>query len=108
MILMRVLTVVSEYEVRRNGALQVFKSILYFSTFKRHETVSKILQQRPSQATRIDKQSGRAVGLRLADPMRTEHHPVEHAMGILLPQPKNGAATADLDVIRMAAQTQNG
>src|ERR1700674_2006377 len=107
MILMRVLAVVSENEIRRDRLLQFFKNRFQFGTRKRHESIGKRFEQRSLQPTRTDEQRSPTSRLGLSSPYRTENHPVKHAPWILLGQPQNSPATTNLDVVGVGAQTEN-
>src|SRR6266446_5483777 len=104
---MRVLTVVSEDEVWGHYLLQLFESRFHLGTHKRHESVRKNFQQRPSQGGGTDEQRSRASRLSLPDSNGAKHYPVKHTARILLGQTKDGAATANFDIVGMRAQAQD-
>src|SRR5262249_10865332 len=56
MVLMRILPVMSEDDIRRNLRLHFFENLLHFRSGKREETVRKSLQQRLLQSHRTDEQ----------------------------------------------------
>ena len=62
----------------------------------------RFLQSRRTGEKRAPRRASASLG-----PARTEHYPVKHAIGILLRQAKDGAATANLDIVGMRAQTKD-
>lgn len=106
-ILMRVIVIVSEDEIRGDCLFQLLEDGLYFGAHKWHESVRERFQQRRFQTGRARKQRGRAARLRFPGTNGAEHDPVKHATGVLVHQAKDRAPTADFDIVRMAAQTQN-
>src|ERR1700733_50528 len=107
MILMRIPTVVSKNEVRRDR-LQLLKHFLDFGAGKRHETVVEGLQHRTRSNVVAQEQFGCPLRLGLADSGSAKHHPLELTVGIALRQPKNRAAAANFDIVGMRAEAQNG
>src|ERR1039457_3621456 len=103
MVLVRVLAVVSEDEVR-GYCFQVLENCLHFGTHKWHETVRESLQQWSLQIAGIDKHGGSAFGLDLPDSNGAENHPVKHRAWVLFRQPQNRATTTNFYIVGMGAQ----
>src|SRR5208283_3201623 len=97
-VLMRVLAVVSEDEIGRNS-LQLLENRFHLGAYKGHESVSKGLEQWASQSGGADEELSRSSCLRCPDAIGTEYDPVKYAAGVLLGQPKDGATTANFDIV---------
>src|SRR5579864_2998636 len=107
MILVRVFGIVSEDDIRRDGFLELFENILYFPAGKRHESVAKGLYDGASEPRSLDKQGSCVACLCLPNSCSAEYDPVKHGAGILFGKSKDRAATADLNIVGMGAETKN-
>jgi hypothetical protein len=84
MVLVSILTIVRENEVRGNRQLQVLENRFHFAANEWHESVLEILEQWALDRSRTGKQLGCALCLNGPGTDSTEHDPVEHTAWILL------------------------
>ena len=105
-VLVRIVRLVGEYQVRRNQLLQFFKNSLHFGAVIGHESVGKFLQDETIDM-RAAKRLRRELCLRPTNANGAEDDPVKGDGGVLLDEAQNRAAAADLDVVGMRTEAQN-
>src|ERR1700693_1172342 len=107
MVLVTVVTIMSEDDVRRKPFLEVFEVFFDLGSAVRKKTIAKIFDYDCLLARSLQKQSGAFEGFFLPYAAGTQHDPVEFQIGVLLEPAKNGAAATDFNIIGMRAQAQD-
>src|SRR5271165_1301881 len=82
-VLVGILSIVRKDEVWGNR-LELFEDCFHVGAHKRHKSVLECLEQWSPESSRSSKQSCRALRLSGTISGGTEHHPMEHAICILL------------------------
>src|SRR6516225_10120682 len=93
--------------VRRACLFHLFEGGLYIGAHKWHKAIAKFLQQKVLQPLGPDKPFRCALRFGPACTDGAKYSPVKPATPLLLDQAKDGAATANFNVIGMTAQEQN-
>src|SRR3989344_5523455 len=107
MVLMQIVAIVGEDQVRLHSAPQFFEIVLDLLADVREEAVLEVLDDDLAR-TRARQEKRRAL-LRFPGALRigTEDHPVKLQVRVVLNELENGSTAADLDVVAMCAQAQN-
>ena len=83
MVLVRILAIVREDEIRRNCLLQFLENRFDLGSVIRHKAVSERFQDRATQARRANELSCCVLRLSSALTDRAENDPVEHTVWVL-------------------------
>ena len=81
-ILVRILAIMGEDEVRRNRLFQLFKYGLHFCSRKGQESVLKVLENRALQIGSPSEPLGALPSLFSSNSQRAEYDPVEYTIGV--------------------------
>src|SRR5262249_55087656 len=107
MVLMCVFAIMSKNYIGRNGSLHFFKYALNLRTNEGHKRIFEVFQDGTLQAIRRDERTGTAPCLTFSRANRAQHNPVKLGAGIELSKAQNRAATANLNIIRVASDAEN-
>jgi len=106
MVLMPVLTVVREHDVRLERFQRLEKALDRLA-LKRKEAAAKILHHNAALARLPQERLRARQSLGVAHAFRAEHHPHNLQAGLLLRQLQQRGAAADLDVIRVRTEAED-
>src|SRR5689334_5264687 len=106
-VLMRILAVMGEDEIRRDLPLQLLEHRLDLAADVGQKAVRESLQEQKLQAFGTGKQRSGPARLLLPFSDSAEYHPVELAVGILPGQLENGPPAPDFNVVGMASEAQD-
>ena len=107
MILMEIMPIVREDDVRVDESLQVLEDVLDLATEVREEAVSKSMDDHVRPACRLQKDVPALPRLRLAHALRTQHDPRHLELRLCTCQRQQRGPTADLDVVRMRSDQED-
>jgi hypothetical protein len=105
-ILVEVVPVMREYEVRRYVPLQAFEAFLYRSSVVREEAVGEIMNRHELLARAREKALSSQARFLGSKRRRTEHNPMHRQAGVFLHEAKKRSATSDLDVVAVGSQAK--
>jgi hypothetical protein len=107
MILMRVLALMGEHDIRIDLLLDLFESGFHFGANERHKAVGEFFEHESLEAIGAGKRFRGSLRLRFANSHGVEDNPVKRAVGILIDEAEDGAAATNLNVVGMGTETQN-
>jgi hypothetical protein len=108
MILMQIVSVMREDEVRINQLLETLKLCFDSGSLIREKTVAVGTDCNPLRSGASQEEVGAKESFRAADSIRTEHNPVHTSSWECSEKSQNGATASNLDIIGVGAQAQNG
>ncbi len=106
MVLVTVVPVMGEYQVRSEIRFQLLEEFLDLGTDEWKEGVAEVAHDDPFVSSPSKKRGSTSIGFLLALRARAEHHPSNVKAGILGKQRKNRATATDLDVIAVRTEAQ--
>src|SRR5512132_589415 len=106
-VLVQVLPVMREHEVRKYVPLQVLEAFFYRGTLVGKETVGELVNRHAFFASAEEKAPSSQARFLGAQRRRTEHDPVHRQAGVLFQQAKQRSAASDLDVVAMGSQAEH-
>ena len=104
MILMAVLPVVGQHQIRRRIAFQPLEDLLDLGTLVRKETVTKMLDADAFATGSLQKHRGAPPGFLFPFRVCRKYHPVDLNLAEALNQAEEQSAAPDLDVVGMRPQ----
>src|SRR6185437_3846429 len=105
-VLVRVALAMRQHEARLDLALQPLKGLLGTGAVEGHEAVAEIEDLDVRLGGAVEKGGGAGARLGGADGIAGKHHPADRETRDLGGEAEDRAAAADLDVVRVRAETE--